>query len=228
MMTIDSSHLDEQQAHLAAIATEIAQCTACPLHRSRTKTVPGEGPANAEIMMIGEGPGQREDALGRPFVGPSGDLLERWLAATGLRREQVFIGNVVKCRPPENRDPAPDEIAACAAFLDRQIAVIQPKLIATLGRHSMNKFFPGGKITRIHGIRGVKRDGERVYLPLFHPAYVLRNENAAPDALADIKLIPRLIERLKQRLAEEAAGLMPPPDQPPAPPPDEVQQLSLL
>lgn len=190
-------------ATLAAIAEEVVQCTACPLCRTRTNAVPGEGPANAEILLIGEGPGQREDALGRPFVGPSGDLLEQWLAEIGLTREQVFIANVVKCRPPGNRDPEPSEIAACAHFLDRQIAALAPKLIATLGRHSMNKFFPGGKITKIHGIRGVKRQGQTVFLPLFHPAYVLRNMNAMPDAIADIKLIPRLIARLNQRLQEE-------------------------
>jgi uracil-DNA glycosylase family 4 len=230
-MTTDSTHPVDPAGQLAAIAQEIARCTACPLHRSRTNTVPGEGPATAEIMFIGEGPGQREDALGRPFVGPSGDLLERWLAEVGLRREQVFIGNVVKCRPPGNRDPEPEEIAACAPFLDRQMDLIQPKLVATLGRHSMNKFFPGARITRIHGIRGVKREGSRVYLPLFHPAYVLRNMNAMDDAIADIKLIPRLIRRLEQRLAEEAAGAatqgVPAPEPAPAPV-DDTQQLSLL
>jgi DNA polymerase len=102
----------DNATQLQAIASEIAHCTACPLHRSRTNTVPGEGPANAEIMFIGEGPGQREDALGRPFVGPSGDLLEQWLAEIGLKRDHVFIANVVKCRPPGNRDPEPAEIAA--------------------------------------------------------------------------------------------------------------------
>ncbi|HEY1017150.1 MAG TPA: uracil-DNA glycosylase [Herpetosiphonaceae bacterium] len=197
---------DDRAARLQAIATEVATCTACPLHRGRTKAVPGEGPADAAIMFIGEGPGQREDELGRPFVGRSGDLLERWLAEIGLDRSQVFIGNLVRCRPPGNRDPEPAEIAACAHFLERQLEIIQPKLVATLGRHSMNKFFPGGKITKIHGIRGVKREGARVFLPLYHPAYVLRNDQAAPDAIADIRLIPRLLARLEQRLAEEQAG----------------------
>ena len=217
---------DETQHILDQIAAEIAVCTACPLHKNRTNTVPGEGPADANIMFIGEGPGQREDALGRPFVGPSGDLLEDWLAHIGLDRTQVFIANVVKCRPPNNRDPEPDEIATCAHFLDRQIAALDPRLIATLGRHSMNKFFPGGKISKIHGIRGVKREGRRVYLPLFHPAYILRNMNAAPDAIADIKLIPRLIQRLEQRLAEEAAGIVAPPnEEKPKEPP--TQQLTM-
>ena len=212
---------------LQAIADEIAHCTACPLHRSRTRTVPGEGPANAEILFIGEGPGQREDALGRPFVGPSGDLLEQWLGEIGLGRDQVFITNVVKCRPPGNRDPEPDEIAACARYLDRQIELIEPKLIATLGRHSLQRFFPGAKITKAHGIRGVKREGRRVYLPLFHPAYILRNPAAAPEAVADIKLIPRLIRRLEQRLAEEAAGHPPAPAPATNDPEEPAQQLKL-
>ncbi len=217
--------MTDAAATLAAIAEEVAQCTACPLCRTRTNAVPGEGPADAEILLIGEGPGQREDALGRPFVGPSGDLLEQWLAEIGLTRQQVFIANVVKCRPPGNRDPEPSEIAACANFLDRQIAALAPKLIATLGRHSMNKFFPGGKITKIHGIRGVKRAGQTVFLPLFHPAYVLRNMNAMPDAIADIKLIPRLIARLNQRLQEETnEPSLPETDEPTTPP----QQISMF
>ena len=212
---------------LQTIADEIAQCTACPLHRSRTHTVPGEGAVDAEIMFIGEGPGQREDQLGRPFVGPSGDLLETWLAEIGLVRQQVFIANVVKCRPPGNRDPEPSEIAACAHFLDRQIDILRPKVIATLGRHSMQKFFPGARITRIHGIRGVRRDGSRVLVPLFHPAYVLRNANAAPEARKDIRLIPRLIKRLEQRLAEEAANhTLPAASE--AAEPSEPEQLTLL
>ncbi|KPL91358.1 uracil-DNA glycosylase [Herpetosiphon geysericola] len=210
--------MTDAAATLALIAEEVAHCTACPLCRTRTNAVPGEGPADAEILLIGEGPGQREDALGRPFVGPSGDLLEQWLAEIGLTREQVFIANVVKCRPPGNRDPEPSEIAACAQFLDRQIAALAPKLIATLGRHSMNKFFPGGKITKIHGIRGVKRVGQTVFLPLFHPAYVLRNMNAMPDAIADIRLVPRLIARLNQRLHEEAGQPSEPENDQPTPP----------
>ncbi len=222
---MDDRSSEDKRAALEAIAAEIAGCTACPLHRSRTHTVPGEGAVDAEIMFIGEGPGQREDQLGRPFVGPSGDLLEEWLAEIGHTRDQVFIANVVKCRPPSNRDPEPTEIAACAQYLERQIEIVQPKLIATLGRHSMNMFFPGAKITRIHGIRGVKRAGNRVLLPLFHPAYVLRNANAAGDAYADIRLIPRLIQRLEQRLAEEATE----PDlQPPAEPEPPPEQLSML
>lgn len=212
-------------AALQQIADEISVCTACELCRGRTRTVPGEGPPNATIMFIGEAPGFHEDQQGRPFVGPAGKLLEQWLAEIGLRRDQVWIGNVVKCRPPGNRDPRPEEIAACAGYLERQIALLRPKLIATLGRYSMERFFPGARITRIHG--QARRDGDRVLIPLFHPAYVLRNMQAMPDALRDMRKIPRLIARLEQVLAEEAAAGAPRADEHDAAP-DEPQQLSLF
>jgi uracil-DNA glycosylase family 4 len=193
---------DDRAAQLAELAEEIRRCSACPLHKGRTNAVPGEGPLDARIMFIGEGPGVQEDRQGRPFVGPSGQLLEQLLAEIGLTREDVVILNVVKCRPPGNRDPNPEEIAACAHFLDRQIELIDPSLIATLGRYSMEKFFPGARITRVHG-KAEKR-GRRVYLPLFHPAYVLRNESELlPLAVRDFKLIPRLLARLDEVLAQE-------------------------
>ncbi|HEX6288733.1 MAG TPA: uracil-DNA glycosylase [Herpetosiphonaceae bacterium] len=211
-------------AALEEIADEVRRCTACELHKGRTRAVPGEGPVNAEIMFIGEAPGRNEDLQGRPFVGQAGKLLEELLAEIGLTRDDVWIGNVVKCRPPGNRDPQPEEIAACAGYLERQIALLQPKLIATLGRYSMEKFFPGAKITRVHG--QARRDGSRVLIPLFHPAYVLRNMAAMPDAVRDMRKIPRLLERLEQVLAEEAASNAPSsaPDLPPA----EPEQLSLF
>jgi DNA polymerase len=214
----------ENAAALSAIAEEIAQCTACPLHRGRQNPVAGEGDPLASIVFVGEGPGQREDQLGRPFVGPSGDLLEEWLSEIGLTREQVYILNVVKCRPPGNRDPEPTEIAACNHFLQRQLAILQPAVLATLGRHSLNLFFPGAKITKTHGRRGVRREGNRVLLPLYHPAYVLRNPAAAEDARSDIRLIPRLLRRLEQRLAEEGEQPTLPADSTP----EEPQQLSML
>lgn len=211
-------------AALQAIEAEVRSCTACALHKGRTRAVPGEGPVNAEIMFIGEAPGRNEDQQGRPFVGQAGKLLEELLAEIGLTRHDVWIGNVVKCRPPGNRDPQPEEIAACAGYLERQIELLQPKLIATLGRFSMEKFFPGARITRVHG--QAKRDGNRVLIPLFHPAYVLRNMAAMPDAIRDIRKIPRLLERLEQVLAEEAAGVAVPPE--PEMPPQEPEQLSLF
>lgn len=209
---------------------QIAQCTACELHHSRRRTVPGEGPEDAEIMLIGEGPGQHEDEQGRPFVGPSGHLLERWLALIGLTREQVYIANVVKCRPPQNRDPLPEEVAACRHFLDRQVELIDPRLIATLGRHSLERYFPGAKISQVHG--RARREGRRVYLPLYHPAYVLRNMNAAPAAEADFKKIPRLLARLYEVLAEEArqaeAPAAPPVEGEPPAAPEGPKQLRMF
>jgi uracil-DNA glycosylase len=219
----ESRAYEDIAAALQQIADEVNVCTACELHKGRTHSVPGEGPVNAEIMFIGEAPGYNEDKQGRPFVGPAGKLLEDWLAEIGLTRDDVFIANVVKCRPPNNRDPQPEEIAACAGYLERQIALLQPRLIATLGRYSMEKFFPGARITRVHG--EAKRDGARVLIPLFHPAYVLRNTAAMPDALRDMRKIPRLIQRLEQVLAEEAAaGIATEPE----PEPDEPEQLSLF
>ncbi len=213
-------------AGLAEIAAEVNRCTACELHKGRTRAVPGEGPVNAEIMFIGEAPGRNEDQQGRPFVGQAGKLLEELLGEIGLTREGVWIGNVVKCRPPQNRDPRPEEIAACAGYLERQIALLEPKLIATLGRFSMEKFFPGAKITKVHG--QAKRDGRRVLIPLYHPAYVLRNMAAMPDAVRDMQKIPRLIERLDQVLKEEGAASVPEPPAPEPPAPDEPEQLSLF
>ena len=211
-------------AALAEIAAEVNRCTACELHKGRTRAVPGEGPINAEIMFIGEAPGRNEDQQGRPFVGQAGRLLEELLAEIGLTRDEAWIGNIVKCRPPDNRDPRPEEIAACAGYLERQITLLQPKLIATLGRYSMEKFFPGARITRVHG--QARRDGNRVLIPLFHPAYILRNMAAMPDAVRDMQKIPRLLARLEEVLREEAASATP--AQPAAPPAPEPEQLSLF
>ena len=210
-------------AELQQIADEVSVCTKCPLHQGRTHAVPGEGPVNADIMFIGEAPGRNEDQQGRPFVGQAGRLLEQLLAEIGLTRDDVWIANVVKCRPPNNRDPQPEEIAACSEYLERQIALIQPKVIATLGRYSMEKFFPGARITKVHG--QAKRESNRVLIPLFHPAYVLRNMAALPDAQRDMRKIPRLLERLEQVLAEEATAGQTTQSEPE---PHEPEQLSLL
>ena len=136
---------------LGEIAQLVRHCTDCPLHQGRTNAVPGEGSPNTDIMFIGEGPGYQEDRQGRPFVGPAGKVLEEMLASIGLTREQVYIANMVKCRPPQNRDPAPTEIAACSKYLDRQIELIDPALIVTLGRFSLVRFFPGESISRARG-----------------------------------------------------------------------------
>ena len=176
---------------LTALYEEIADCPNCALARTRSRTVPGTGPAPADVMCIGEAPGAREDETGEPFVGPAGRLLDELLAAAGLGRESVYIANVVKCRPPGNRDPQPEEIAACRAFLDRQIALVDPKVIVTLGRFSMAAWFPGESIGRIHG-RARRVDG-RLVVPMYHPAAALHRGDLRPVLLADFQKLPDLI-----------------------------------
>ncbi|NOZ28213.1 MAG: uracil-DNA glycosylase [Chloroflexi bacterium] len=190
------------QEELERIAAEIRSCTLCPLARSRTNAVPGEGPADAEIMFIGEGPGFHEDRQGRPFVGAAGRFLEELLASIGLTRDQVYITNVVKCRPPGNRDPQPEELKACRPYLDRQIDVIKPKIIVTLGRYSMARYFPGASISRIHG--RPKRVGDIICFPMFHPAAGLHQPRWRPLIEEDIKKLPGLLEEARHRQAAEA------------------------
>ena len=185
---------------LAQIASEVSKCKACPLHSTRTLSVPGEGPANAEIMLIGEGPGANEDAQGRPFIGAAGKFLEELLAQAGLKRTEVFICNVVKCRPPGNRDPQPEELAACNLYLDRQIAAINPKIIITLGRFSMTKFMPGVTISRVHG--EMRRIGDRFVNPMFHPAAALHQAALKPTILADFAKLPQLLEVARRESAK--------------------------
>jgi DNA polymerase len=184
---------------LAAIAKEIEVCQKCDLHYSRKHAVPGEGPANAEIMLIGEGPGYYENEQGRPFVGSSGKFLTQLLAQAGLKRSDVWIGNVVKCRPPGNRDPQPDELAACDPYLERQIEAINPKIIITLGRFSMAKFLPGARISRVHG--EMRRVGKRFVIPMFHPAAALHQPKYRPLILADFAKLPRQLEEARAALA---------------------------
>jgi uracil-DNA glycosylase len=212
----------EKSAALAAIAAEVAQCTRCRLYQFATKPVPGEGNIDAELLFVGEGPGYYEDKSGRPFVGRSGDYLEKMLALIGLKRENVFITNVVKHRPPENRDPLPDEILACKPYLDNQIALIDPAVIVTLGRFSMARYFPKGKITQIHG-QPLYEDG-RAYYPLFHPAAVLRNPTLEPQMEADFKRLPEVIAKVKAMRAEQKVVEPPKDDKPPEPP----KQMSMF
>jgi DNA polymerase len=179
------------QAVLDEIAAEVRACTKCKLCKGAKNGVPGEGPANAEILFIGEGPGFHEDQQGRPFVGPSGKFLEELLDNIGLKRQEVFITNVVKHRPPGNRDPEPDEIAACAGYLDRQIAALQPKVIVTLGRYSMARYFSGARISAIHG--QARRVGDRLVVAMFHPAAALHQQSLRDTLIADFKKLPRLI-----------------------------------
>ncbi len=206
----------DRAAALAAIAQEVRSCRLCRLYEQAKQGVPGAGSPTAEIMFIGEGPGFHEDQQGLPFVGRSGDYLERLLKMIGLRRDQVFIANVVKHRPPENRDPLPDEIAACRPYLDRQIEVIDPLVIATLGRYSMGRYFPNGKITQIHG--KPRYDDGRAYYPLFHPAAVLRNPSLEKDMEADFRrLLEVLAEVKKRRAAQQPSAPSQKDDEPPQP-----------
>jgi uracil-DNA glycosylase family 4 len=205
---------------LQEVATEVSTCTKCKLCRGRTKAVPGEGNAHARILFIGEGPGYHEDKQGRPFVGPAGQFLDELLASINLKRPDVFITNVVKCRPPNNRDPEPDEIAACNNYLDRQIAAIQPQVIVTLGRFSMAKFFGNSKITTIHG-RAQKKDGY-ICIAMYHPAAGLHRAELKDIIREDFKKIPIVVAEA-ERMAAEA------PRQAPTKPQDEPpQQLSLF
>ncbi len=206
------------QRTLEQIAADVRACKRCPLAQGRTQAVPGEGPANAQIMIIGEGPGQNEDLQGRPFVGRSGQLLEKLLLSIGLKRSDVFIANVVKCRPPNNRDPLPDEMEACRPWLDEQIALIQPKVIVTVSRFAMARWFPNDKITVIHG--KAKRFGDVLVVPMFHPAAALRNVNLMPLLEADFKKLPQYIRD----------NTSAPPAPPPEPPKKDEppQQLSLF
>lgn len=176
---------------LRKVAEEVAGCMVCQLHLSRKKAVPGEGPADADIMLIGEGPGFHENEQGRPFVGAAGRFLEELLESINLRREDVFIGNVVKCRPPGNRDPKPEEIEACSLYLQRQINAIDPKVIVTLGRFSMARYFPDVKISKIHG-EAKEIDG-RMVIPMYHPAAALHQPSLREVVKEDFSLIPTLI-----------------------------------
>ncbi len=185
---------------LEDIGAEVRRCSACRLCEKRTKAVPGEGALKSGIMLIGEGPGFNEDQQGRPFVGPAGKLLEEMLAAVGLHREQVFITNVVKCRPPGNRDPQPDEIAACNEYLDRQLAAIDPRIVITLGRFSLARFFSGAKISAVHG-EPKFADG-RAYVPFYHPAAGLRSPAIKQMLFEDIQKLPAIAKRLKELQAQ--------------------------
>ncbi len=196
---------------LEEVAQRVSVCTDCPLSGGRTKAVPGEGPADAEIMFIGEGPGFHEDRQGRPFVGPAGQFLDQLLISAGLNREEVFIANVVKCRPPNNRDPLPGEIAACRKHLDKQIELINPKVVVTLGRYSMARFLPNQTIGKIRG-RARSVEGRLIY-PMYHPAAALHNQNLRKVIEEDFKAIPGLVKQG----AEEAQ-----PEEPSA------QQLSMF
>jgi uracil-DNA glycosylase family 4 len=189
------------EATLEQIAMEVSVCERCMLHHSRKLAVPGEGPANADILFIGEGPGFYENEQGRPFVGAAGKYLEELLAKINLKREDVFIANVIKCRPPSNRDPLPDELAACSDYLERQIQAINPKVIVTLGRFSMARFLPNAKISDIHG-QSFKIKG-RLVVPMFHPAAALHQPSLRTSVERDFLGLPDLIAKADEIVIQE-------------------------
>lgn len=188
-------------SELTDLYAEVAVCQRCALSSGRRNAVPGEGPENADIMFIGEAPGFHEDRQGRPFVGAAGHFLNELLASIGLGREDVYICNVLKCRPPDNRDPKAEEIEACRPFLDRQIELVAPKMIVTLGRFSMARWFPNVRISRIHG--QPKKIGGVLYLPMFHPAAALHQPRYRVDIEQDMLKIPQLLAQAAQLVEDE-------------------------
>jgi uracil-DNA glycosylase len=186
---------------LDSIAAQITTCTACELCRSRTHAVPGEGDPNARVMLIGEGPGYHEDQQGRPFIGNSGKFLSELLGKAGLKREDVFITNVVKCRPPGNRDPMPDEIAACSAYLDAQVELIDPEVIITLGRFSMQRWFRNERISKIHG--EPRPEGKRLVVPMYHPAAALHQASLRATIEEDFARVPKILAEHEHRASVE-------------------------
>jgi uracil-DNA glycosylase len=220
---------------LQQVAGEVSVCTLCDLQHSRKKAVPGEGPADAQIMFVGEGPGFHENEQGRPFVGQAGKFLDELLAGIGLKRQEVFITNVVKCRPPQNRDPLPEELTPCTrTYLARQIIAINPMVIVTLGRYSLNLFLQGAKISQVHGqpawVKG------RLVVPMYHPAAALHQSSLKPELVKDFSRLPEWIRQAaaarEARLAAAAQpAAAPPPDEslePPESPKKEPKQLSLF
>jgi DNA polymerase len=202
---------------LEKVAQEARVCTKCELQFSRKLAVPGEGPVNADIMFIGEGPGFHENEQGRPFVGAAGKLLDELLAKINMKRSDVFITNVVKCRPPGNRDPQPDEINACSDYLERQMEAIKPKVIVTLGRHSLGRFLPNAKISDVHG--QAKRVKGRLVVAMYHPAAGLHQRSLMAAIEQDFKRLPELIAKAAQTEDEQ--------DQKP-PQKNEPKQLNLF
>jgi DNA polymerase len=202
---------EERAAALDQIAAEVRVCTACRLHRGRTHAVPGEGDPETEVVFVGEGPGQNEDQQGRPFVGAAGGLLEELLGLVGWRRTEVFITNVVKCRPPGNRDPEPDEIAACAGFLRRQLAALDPAVVVTLGRYSLGTFMPGAKISSAHGttrpIDPSTGASNATAFAMYHPAAAFRQTALKETLVADMAGLPQvLLDARAVRQAGAGAG----------------------
>ena len=193
---------DERRAALEVIASEVRTCTQCRLHETRTRAVPGEGDPDTEVVFVGEGPGMNEDREGRPFVGRAGGMLERLLSSIGWQRNDVFITNVVKCRPPGNRDPEADEIAACAPYLQRQLEVLDPAVVVTLGRFSMQSFIPGARIGQVHGTTHPVDPGtgaaHALAFAMYHPAAALRSSGVEQTSFEDVARVPSVLLRARE------------------------------
>jgi uracil-DNA glycosylase family 4 len=196
------------EARLAAVAAEVRGCTLCPLAKGRTLAVPGEGNPRSDVLCVGEGPGGREDATGRPFVGPAGQLLSELLRSIGWDRGDVFITNVVKCRPPGNRDPEPSEIAACSGYLDRQEEALDPAVVVTLGRHSLQRYLPGARIGEVHGT--LRRSGGHYIFPMYHPAAALHQSTLRETLFRDIRGLPAALLTAREALEAERSPAVEP------------------
>ena len=194
----------QREQSVADIAAAVRVCTLCGLSGTRTNAVPGEGSPSPSIMFIGEGPGSNEDQQGRPFVGRAGKLLDELLGVVPLLRSDVYITNVVKCRPPENRDPTPDEVRACWPYLESQIRTLRPRVIATLGRHAMNRFLPEARISDAHG--RITRWRDIVIFPLYHPAAALRSTSLRQTLEADMRRIPEAVLRSLSLDSRDSVG----------------------
>jgi uracil-DNA glycosylase len=199
--------IDEKRRILGEIAVGVNACRACPLGGQRTHAVPGEGPVNAEIMFIGEAPGYYEDQQARPFVGAAGQFLEQLLGSVGLKRSDVYIANIIKCRPPGNRDPLPEEISACSGWLTRQIEAIEPKLIVTLGRYSMTRFLPGNIISKVHG--QARRVNDILVVPMYHPAAALHQGGLRRTIEEDFRKLPAYLDQARRDYDERQKQLEP-------------------
>jgi len=219
------------EAILAQIADEVRVCTRCALANRRTLAVPGEGNVLSDVLLVGEGPGAREDATGRPFVGPAGQLLSELLHAIGWQREDVFITNVVKCRPPGNRDPEPIEIATCAAYLEAQERALEPAVVVTLGRHSLQRYLPGARIGAIHGALRRSYTGQHIF-PMYHPAAALHQASLRETLFRDIRGLPAALLDARRAIEGERAAsiqaeeVVVPSDGPDAA--DDAEQMTLF
>ena len=220
------------EAALAQIADEVRDCTRCSLAAGRTRAVPGEGNLLSDVLLVGEGPGAREDTTGRPFVGPAGQLLDELLHSIGWDRSDVFITNVVKCRPPGNRDPEPGEIAACSTYLERQERALDPAVAVTLGRHSLQRYLPGARISAVHGQLRRSYSGLHVF-PMYHPAAALHQASLRETLFRDVRGLPAALLAARQALSDEHVAAVQAEEAVArvdldAEPPEDAQQMTLF